>query len=475
MTESAIRTKERAAGVRRVLWQILSLNLAVTVAKLVLGVLSGSLSITADGFHSLVDSSSNIIGLVGAWVASRPADHNHPYGHHKYETLATGGIGGMLLVAAFEIGRNAVSRLVGEPVTPDVSPVTLGIMAGTFVVNLGVTLYETRAAQRLSSDLLRADAAHTRADLLVTLSVMASLIGTSLGYVWLDPAVAGAVVLLLVRAAFGILLSTSEVLSDVAVADPDRITAIAAGVPGVHNVSGVRSRGREDATYVDLNIRVHPAMDTDQAHSVATEVAHRIGAEMPGVLETLVHIEPELSPAPGLSWETIALRLRALADGLGLGLHDVHAHLEPDGGVSIETHLELSASLTLSEAHAVADHFERRVRQELPQLRSLVTHLEPLTTNLPGETAGLSSTARAELRARLIALADEVAGRGRCHQLELHDVGGHLMATLHVTEPGEMPLDEAHAVAERIERRLHAREPRLSRVTIHIEPPDIGE
>jgi divalent metal cation (Fe/Co/Zn/Cd) transporter len=319
---------------------------------------------------------------------------------------------------------------------------------------------------------LAADAAHTRSDLFVTISVIGALIGTRFGLAWLDPVVAAVVVVLLFRAAFEILRSTSGVLTDRAVADPDLVDSIARGVPGVTTVGAIRSRGREDAAYVDLHVRVPPAMDAEQAHSVASEVEHRIAAALPGVVDTVVHIEPDWVDQSASPLEDLTLKLRALATGQGLGLHDLHAHIERDGGYSVEMHLELAAELTLEAAHAAADEFEARARAALPELRSIVTHLEPVPTSLPGEEARFSPARRARLQGRLIALANSVAGPGACHDVELHDVAGHLTATLHITQPGSMPLIAAHNLAERVEQALHAHEPSLNRVVVHVEPPD---
>lgn len=460
----------RARAIRRVLWIVLALNLVVTLIKLVVGLTSGALSVVADAFHSLVDSSSNVIGLVGVWASARPADENHPYGHHKYETIAAMAIGAMLIVAGFEIGKGVVARFFGSAPAPRVTPVTLALMAFTFVVNVAVVAYETRAGRRLRSDILIADAAHTRTDLFVTLSVIASLVVARFGVTWLDPLVAAAVVILLFRAAYEIVRSTSEILTDVAIANPKEVERLALGVPGVTHVSGVRSRGQAGAVYVDLHIKVPPAMDTDQAHGVATEVEHRISTAMPNVVDTLVHIEPERLETAVTPWEDLYLKLRGLADGLGLGLHDFHAHAEHDGHYSVEMHLEVEAGLTLGEAHARADQFEARVRETLPEVASIVTHIEPLPVEVPDEDDGIIRGGI--LRERIILLANRLAGPGACHNVELHNVNGHLTATLHVTQSAEKPLTEAHALAETIERELHAHEGFLHRVVVHVEPPE---
>lgn len=458
----------RVSQVQRVLWIVLALNLAVTVIKLMVGFWSGALAVVADAFHSLVDSSGNIVGLLGVWVSARPADKNHPYGHHKYETIAAMSIGALLLVAAYEIGKGVFDRLLTGAAPPEVTPLTLGLMMLTFVINIGIVTYETQAGRRLQSQVLLADAAHTRTDLFVTISVIASLIGTWLGWGWLDAAVAGVVVVLLFRAAFEILRDTSQVLTDVAVADPATVEKLAWAVPGVRAVSSVRSRGRADAVYVDLHVAVDPVMTTSQAHNVASEVERQIAATVPGVVEALVHVEPRVVHTT--AWEEITLKLRAIADGLGLGLHDLHAHTERHGGYSLELHLEMESDLTLGEAHARADEFERRVRATLPEVQALVTHIEPLNTHVPDEAGPVAG--HAELRHRITHHANELAGVNACHEVHLHNVAGHLTATLHVTQPAQQPLTQAHILAEAIEQKLHATEPRLHRVVVHVEPPE---
>ncbi len=468
-TTAPANANSATQAVQRTLWVVLGLNLTVSAIKLVVGVLSGSLAVLADAFHSLVDSSSNVIGLLGVWVSARPADHNHPYGHRKYETMATLAIGAMLVLAGYEIGQGVFDRLTGEAPTPVVSGWTMGLMAFTFAVNLGVVAYETHQGRRWHSPILLADAQHTRADLFVTVSVMASLLAGSWGWWWLDPVVALGVVALLFRAAWGILRDSSNVLTDVAVLDPQAVERAAAGVAGVRRVFGVRSRGTPSATFVDLHVRVHPAMNTTQAHQVASAVESEIARTFPSVVETLVHIEPQAPPET--SWEHIMLTLRGLADEHEVSIHDVHIHTEPDGGYALEMHVEVDGGLTLASAHARVDAFEQQAHQRLPHVLSIVTHIEPLPLQVADEAGRIARAA--DLRARIQAVADDLAGVGACHDVHLHNVGGHITATLHLTQPAATPLTEAHALAERLELALHGAALGLHRVVVHMEPPGV--
>ena len=457
----------RAPGVSRTLWAVLGLNLLVTAAKQVIGFRAGSLAVVADGFHSLVDSSSNVIGLVGVWVAARPVDANHPYGHRRYESLATLGIGGLLLLAAWEILRAAAGRLLGGA-PPEVTTTTLLVVGLTLPVNLAVVMFETRAARQYHSSVLYADATHTRTDLLVTITVLASLAGGLWGLEWLDVAVAGGVVVVIVRAALGILRGATLVLTDSAVADPQAVARIALGVSGVTYVHRVRSRGTPDAVQIDLHVKVNPAMTTRQAHGIASEVEHRLAETMPNVVDSVVHIEPALGTVLS-QWEEISLSLRELAEGLGVGLHDLHVHQESDGSFTAEVHLEMDAGLSLAEAHALADEFEARTHDRWPQITTLISHLEPLAASVEGEASDPQATA--QMASRIQQLADEMCGPGAAHSVQVHRAGGHLTATLHVIQPGRKPLLQAHALAEELERRLLREVPRLRRVSVHVEPP----
>jgi cation diffusion facilitator family transporter len=132
---TACLVPDRYTEVSRILWRVLWVNLAVAAAKIALGYATGAVSIISDGFHSLTDSASNVVALVGVSVARRPPDHNHPYGHRKYETMASLGILVFLIIVMVEVLRAAIGRLLSGSV-PRVFPEWIGLMAVTLVVNI---------------------------------------------------------------------------------------------------------------------------------------------------------------------------------------------------------------------------------------------------------------------------------------------------------------------------------------------------
>ncbi len=288
-----ISQEHRAQGIVRVLALILVLNLAVAVAKLLYGWRTRSISIQADGVHSLLDGSSNIIGLVGVWVASRPPDANHPYGHRKYETFAALGVAVMMFMGCWEIGREAWQRFL-HPVTPEITNAGFLVLGVTIAVNLFVTWYERREGQRLKSEILVADAAHTGSDVLASVLVLASFVGTRMGLWWADTAAAALVVGLILRAGFEILQGTLSVLSDERRVHPDMVEQEALNEPGVLEVHNVRSRGALDDIHVDLHVLVDPRMEISDAHELGHRVERRLRLKWPTFTDVVVHVEPGL-------------------------------------------------------------------------------------------------------------------------------------------------------------------------------------
>lgn len=282
---------ETMRAVRRILWAILFLNLAVALAKVVYGYLTRSAAMTADGFHSLGDTGSNVVGLVGVWIASRPRDANHPYGHKKFETYTTVGIAALLLFVCYQLLAGVVAR-IRHPVAPEVTGLSFLVMAVTLAINIGVYLYEVRQGRRLGSDFLVADAYHTRSDILISISVVGGLVGMRLGLAWLDWVLALIIAGLIGYSAWEIIRNSAQVLCDAAILDPRVVMSLVEDVPGVEDCHMVRSRGRADAVYVDLHVHVDPQMTVAQAHRLAHQVEDRLKGHLPEVIDVLVHVEP---------------------------------------------------------------------------------------------------------------------------------------------------------------------------------------
>ena len=288
----SVESSQRVRDIRRVLWAILGLNIGVAVAKLIVGFSTGSAAMQADGFHSLFDGTSNVVGLVGMTAASRPADRDHPYGHSKYETYASAAIAAMLGIAAYRIGSDAIARLFGAAGETRVDAVSFAVMVVTLAVNVGITTWERRVGRRLGSEILVADASHTGSDILVSLGVIVSLVLVKLGWAQADPIVALLVAVAIVNTAWGVMKQASVTLSDSVRIPPVEIREAVLSVSGVLGAHHIRTRGSEAAVYVDLHVQVDETRTVADGHRIAEEVERTVCDRFPHVVDVIAHLEP---------------------------------------------------------------------------------------------------------------------------------------------------------------------------------------
>ena len=285
-------TAARYAAVGRVLVRVLLLNLAIAIAKIAFGYGSGAISILSDGFHSLTDAASNLVGLVGVHAARQPPDEDHPYGHRKYETVAAAAVVLFLVLVMIEVLRNAFNHLSGRTAPHEITIASFAVMVVTVAVNLIVIRYESREAERLASEVLLADAMQTRGDVWSSLTVIAALAGARSGLPILDPLAALVVAGFIGYAGYQIARATTGILSDRIVmsdADLERVVMSVAGVLGCHHI---RTRGSADHVFLDLHIWLPPDMRLTDAHDLSHVVKDRLMGRYPQIADAIIHIEP---------------------------------------------------------------------------------------------------------------------------------------------------------------------------------------
>ena len=282
---------DRYTEVARVLSRVLVANLTVAAAKIALGYSTGAVSIISDGFHSLTDSASNVVALVGVSVARRPPDADHPYGHRKYETMASIGILVFLVIVLVEVLSAAMQRFLNGG-APRVFPEGIGIMAVTLAINLFVVKYELAAGRRLRSEVLRADAKHTRSDVLTSGAVLGALVGVWLGYPILDPLAALLVAVFIGHACWEIAQEASRILGDQIVMAEASVRDVLRGVPQVLGAEKIRTRGSSDYVFLDLHLWLAADTPLQAAHATSHEAKDRLMARFPQLADVVIHIEP---------------------------------------------------------------------------------------------------------------------------------------------------------------------------------------
>ena len=292
MGSDTIGRKDYSVGVRRVLVFTLILNSVVALAKILYGYYTDSIAMTSDGFHSFFDGISNVVGLVGVWIASHPPDERHPYGHKKFETLFTIIIGVMIFSTCFQILRKVYVSFTDEHRTI-VTTTSFIIMLITMGVNVFVMLYESRKGKQLGSSFLVADAMHTKSDIFASVAVIVSLFLTRAGYPYADTIVGIIITFFIARIGYKILKEASDVLVDSICLDSSSIECVVNNVDGVKGCHEIRTRGPVNAVYVDLHVLVDKDLSAESAHRIAERVEKGLKKEFPSIIDIIVHIEPE--------------------------------------------------------------------------------------------------------------------------------------------------------------------------------------
>jgi cation diffusion facilitator family transporter len=283
--------RDRTTQIKRVLVGLLIANLAVLGAKFIIGATTGSLAVLGDAVHSSVDAVNNVLALGVMWIAAREPDEEHPYGHTKFETLGALAIVIFLSVGGFELAKGSIVRLVQGTIPLTISGTQLAILGSTLVVNTAVAIYETRRGHELHSDILLADAAHTRADVFITIGVIAGLVLTRAGFAFADPLVALVVVVMIVWVAWGIVRRAVPVLVDEHALPANLIRETAEQVNGVRSAYQIRSRGAPHLRFAEVTIAVDGNATVEAGHRIADAVEQRLREQLQ-LHEVAVHIEP---------------------------------------------------------------------------------------------------------------------------------------------------------------------------------------
>lgn len=281
--------------VKQVLWIILFANFAVSILKIVIGTAIKSTSMTADGFHSMSDGASNIVGLIGISIASKPNDKDHPYGHRKFEVMASLFIGVMLIFVAGKIVFDAINRFK-NPVITNITIESLIALLITLWINIFVCTYENRIGKKLNSYILISDSTHTKSDIFVSIGVLVTLIGVKLGLPEIiDPITSLIVAGFILHAAYEIFKESTGVLVDQAMVDEQYVKSIVEEFEEVEGVHKIRSRGSESDIHIDMHILVNPEISVEKSHALTHKIEDKIKERLDKNVQVIVHIEPYYS------------------------------------------------------------------------------------------------------------------------------------------------------------------------------------
>jgi cation diffusion facilitator family transporter len=444
----------------------------LTGMKLVVGLVSGSLGILAEAAHSGLDLVAALITLIAVSVSDRPADEAHPYGHGKVENFSALIETLLLFLTCAWIIYEAVRRIFFREVHVDPSLWAFLVVVASIMIDVSRSRMLLRAAKKHRSQALEADALHFSTDVWSSAVVLVGLVLVWGGRTFLpghagllnkaDAAAALAVAFIVLFVSYRLGKRTIDVLLDRA---PEglkaKIAAAADEVEGVISTGKVRLRGSGAVVFVDMTIEVDRNLSFERTHAIAEDVEARIQSIVPGA-DVVVHTDPRESER-----ETMARRIRTIADRNQVPVHNISVH-EDHGEIHVDLHLEVDDHLLLHQAHDLASHIEQDLREAIPSIKRVNTHIESRGT---GVGSGRDVTAEeGPLAARVKRITDGVVGRDCCHNVSIRRQGDRLAVSLHCGFDRDLPVIEAHRLSSRIEEALKKGIPAIEQVLVHTEP-----
>ncbi len=347
-------------------------DLLLGVAKIVIGFIGHSQALIADGVHSLSDLATDVIVLFAMKHGSRAADEEHPYGHGRIETLATVVLGVALLAVAIGIAYDAGLRLLNPELLHQPGWLALSVAAISIVAKEAIYHYTMRAANRLDSQLLRANAWHSRSDAISSVVVVIGITGAMNGLPWLDAVAAIAVGAMVGKIGIGLAWHSAQELIDRAM-EPEQVAKIRAAILSVNGVEALhmlRTRRMANDGLVDVHILVEPKSSVSEGHLISERVRQAVMEKVDGITEVMVHIDPEddevSAPSRDLPMrdEVLALLQRHWQDIEETPDTD-HVRLHYlDGKIHVEVSLPLQKMRDIEQAKALARQLARLAEEE---------------------------------------------------------------------------------------------------------------
>jgi len=434
------------------------IGVGLVVAKLVVGLLTGSLGILSEAAHSFLDLAASTFTLLAVRTSRKPADREHPYGHGRTENLAAFAEGMLLLFISGLIAFEAIRRLVGGGPPVDPTGYAFALVVATIVIETVRAFVMRRVGRAVASDAMLADSTDRVADVLANIGVLVGLAGVRMGLVWADAAAALVVAVIIVRAAGLLAWRSGDILIDRAPAGAeDQLRDAIRNVDGVREVRSVRVRRSGPNLLGDASIATGRMLSVEAASALADAVKARAGEVLPG-LDLYVAVEGQRQEGD------LVERIHAAAarDGAVRDLHNVTVEREADGSLHLTMHAKLPGDQTLAKAARTSRALERAIRTELPGVNRIDIHLEPME---PDVVPGQDVTARnAQLASRMRELVESHPEVKRLVDVELSNRHNRIHAHVVAEVNGDISLEHAHRVESELEEMLRREIPEVHEV-----------
>lgn len=448
----------------RVALTSMAASAGLTVAKAIVGAMSGSLAILSEAGHSFIDFIATVMTYFAVRISGKPADAEHHYGHGKVESVSALAETALLFVLSGIVIWEAVRRLIAsDGHAVEASLTAFAVIVASIVVDFLRARVLYRVAKETSSEALEADALHFSSDMWSSLAVFVGLGGVALGLPWADAAAAVVVAVFVCLAGWRLGRRTIETLTDTAPPGAaEAISAAATGIPGVVSVERVRARPVGNKLFVDLGVTVSRTLPLDRVTLLKDNIIKAVQKALPAA-EVVLTAEPR-----ALDNETVIERIMVIARNQALAVHHITVH-SIEGRLAVAIDLEVEGRLTLGAAHEIASALEDAVCQELGPEVEVDTHIEPMQVDgLAGQDADPGRIE--EVRAALTEIARKIGPIRDVHDVRVRETGGGEIVNFHCHADSDLTVQAVHENVDALERALRQRMPAITRVIGHAEP-----
>jgi cation diffusion facilitator family transporter len=442
--------------------------IAITALKIMVGITTGSLGILSEAAHSALDLVAAAVTFFSVRVSDKPADAIHQYGHGKVENFSAFIETGLLLLTCVWIFYEAVRRLFFHEIHIQPSIWAFLVMGFSIAVDAWRSRRLRRVADKYDSQALLADALHFSTDIwssaVVILGLALVLAGDFWSKPWLakaDPIAALVVACIVVYVSWRLARQTVDALLDAAPSGVrTRIIQELYRIDGVLGVERVRIRRGGSRYFVDVAVAMSRTVTFQKSEQISNQVAQCIERLLPDA-DVVVN-----AIARAHRKESLFDRIRAVATRHNLNVHDISVQ-DLNGKLYMEQHVELEETLSLKDAHDRVTELEAEIKQELPEISTILTHIESEPARI--ET-GDGAVRVPTFERKLQAVTEHFPEVVDMHDLVFKRVGGKLYLSLHCTMKDDLPLSRVHDIQTAMEGRFRKEVPELFRVLIHPEP-----
>ena len=435
----------------------------LTVTKLIVGVVTGSLGIISEAAHSLLDFFAAGLTLFSVKFGDKPADEKHPYGHGKMESVSALIETGLLFITSAWIIYESVSRLISKDIEIELAWYSFAVIILSIVVDISRSRSLYRVAKETKSQALEADALHFSSDIYSSLVVLIGLILVGLGIKGADAIAAICVSIFVAKAGYSLGKRTIDTLIDSSPQEIcEKVKNVVENTDGIISIEKVRAREIGMNSFIELTINVNRNLAASKIKEIEEEICIRINEDIP-------HSEIIIQSKPiQLDNENIIETVQIIAAKNNIPVHDIVID-KLDDKKFVSYDMEVSDNLNIEQCHEMATELEDQIKKELGEDIELNSHIEPIKKD-----SILSSRITEEEKANVLKVIEEADQEIEefygMHNILIRKIGNKFFISLHCYADPKLNIESVHNITNRFEYLIKNKMEEIKRVVIHVEP-----